>query len=502
MGRKRWPRHTLSRADAAGKITTASNSWTVSPSVYTQSYQSHTTIKSATPLLDITSKPKESVSTDLAIQTDPTTQEALENSSLSEFNTESVNNLLLSKTSFKKRHNTFHISSLPKHTEMNTKLPPTVIFENKTTLATESNSENICKLVDASVQVDPFLIDLADQTITTETLSDLVDLKRPYYDSYIYMYIDRLREITHKQVQSKDISKEASSVQNLAKDQFNHDEALWQAVSCSICLELYSAPYTLQCGHSYCFHCLQKWCKQQPETSKIKCPACRTLLNLKPHPNSIVQELVDVVIDRLPLSEREIQKERIESLRKSSKLVDTPWESLCAPSTVMDFDDLVPRCSVCTWEVVDGTCVRCGIAYYLSNDELSQDQDSYNEGVNSIDRNRMNARGSDSDSSDPIHVNSRGLNFSSDQLSVSHSSDSEVSSYDDGEGFVVDDDDMGSVQDCFDSDVESSQSDDDKASVQDTSMYDQDEPLQIDYTISQRTRRLTRIVDTDESDED
>ncbi|XP_013921878.1 PREDICTED: E3 ubiquitin-protein ligase RNF135 [Thamnophis sirtalis] len=42
-------------------------------------------------------------------------------------------------------------------------------------------------------------------------------------------------------------------------------------LQCSICLELLSNPATVQCGHSFCLHCIRKWVAEgQPE-----CPNCK-----------------------------------------------------------------------------------------------------------------------------------------------------------------------------------------------------------------------------------
>jgi len=46
-----------------------------------------------------------------------------------------------------------------------------------------------------------------------------------------------------------------------------------EAITCGICIQLYTDPRRLTCGHSYCLICLQQF---QKSTSRQKeCPVCR-----------------------------------------------------------------------------------------------------------------------------------------------------------------------------------------------------------------------------------
>lgn len=46
---------------------------------------------------------------------------------------------------------------------------------------------------------------------------------------------------------------------------------------CAICMECFIKPATLECGHTFCFECINQWKFTRNETEKIICPICRYL---------------------------------------------------------------------------------------------------------------------------------------------------------------------------------------------------------------------------------
>merc|ERR1712002_489027 len=53
----------------------------------------------------------------------------------------------------------------------------------------------------------------------------------------------------------------------------NHPEGLALELTCPICLELFSEPVSLPCGHIYCFACVQTMGEGLDQHS---CPECQT----------------------------------------------------------------------------------------------------------------------------------------------------------------------------------------------------------------------------------
>lgn len=65
-------------------------------------------------------------------------------------------------------------------------------------------------------------------------------------------------------------------------------QALEEDLTCSICMEFFLAPISLQCGHSFCSMCVIPWWKEGSATGN-KCPYCQT--NLASPPSEVLRTL-------------------------------------------------------------------------------------------------------------------------------------------------------------------------------------------------------------------
>ncbi|RXM32946.1 E3 ubiquitin-protein ligase TRIM58 [Acipenser ruthenus] len=45
--------------------------------------------------------------------------------------------------------------------------------------------------------------------------------------------------------------------------------------SCSVCLDLFTEPATIPCGHSFCLDCIGSYWDQNDQTGVYSCPQCR-----------------------------------------------------------------------------------------------------------------------------------------------------------------------------------------------------------------------------------
>jgi hypothetical protein len=70
-------------------------------------------------------------------------------------------------------------------------------------------------------------------------------------------------------------------------------------VTCSICDQLLYEPWTLGCGHTYCYSCLCNWFV--PNRRKKTCPECRTKVKQMPAPNFLVKQMVEIFTKRVEL---------------------------------------------------------------------------------------------------------------------------------------------------------------------------------------------------------
>jgi hypothetical protein len=78
---------------------------------------------------------------------------------------------------------------------------------------------------------------------------------------------------------------------------------LKNVITCGICMDIFAIPHILECGHSYCFFCLQSWfLKGRNEQKSLQCPCCRHCLTTPPYQNLAMQEFIEVHLRILIIS--------------------------------------------------------------------------------------------------------------------------------------------------------------------------------------------------------
>lgn len=56
-------------------------------------------------------------------------------------------------------------------------------------------------------------------------------------------------------------------------------------ISCRVCVRPLYEPYTISCGHTFCYSCLSQWFAN---STKKTCPDCRTMVTQQPAPAYLV----------------------------------------------------------------------------------------------------------------------------------------------------------------------------------------------------------------------
>ncbi|MGH0182569.1 UNVERIFIED_CONTAM: hypothetical protein FKN15_009731 [Acipenser sinensis] len=112
--------------------------------------------------------------------------------------------------------------------------------------------------------------------------------------------------------------------------------------SCSVCLDLFTEPATIPCGHSFCLDCIGSYWNQSDQTGLYSCPQCRETFTPRPalRKSNVIIELVE-----------ELKKTRTLSSKKES----------AAPSPVSAESGGVP-CDFCPGEIKRGavrSCLTC-----------------------------------------------------------------------------------------------------------------------------------------------
>lgn len=163
-----------------------------------------------------------------------------------------------------------------------------------------------------------------------------------------------------------------------------HIEDMRALVQCKICLKPFYEPFTLSCGHTYCYSCLSSWLGGSHNRAKSRnCPDCRSIIRTEPCPNYTLRDLVHMFLNRAELlpedetiQEHEAGKADEAAVLASDKsgrglfkgiftrprlaIGNRPPHLPIAEHPIWDEDDHVERCPNCTFELEDGMCNHCG----------------------------------------------------------------------------------------------------------------------------------------------
>ncbi|QSS62225.1 hypothetical protein I7I51_04402 [Histoplasma capsulatum] len=163
-------------------------------------------------------------------------------------------------------------------------------------------------------------------------------------------------------------------------------------IYCGVCVKLLYEPFTLACGHTFCYSCLTQWFVSHQR--KKTCPDCRASVSAQPAPAYLIREIVHTFITRAELLENDgttkehllnkrAETEKMESDKSSTDPVNGGLFQGCFKcplplnEPINDIADGVTRCPHCAWELEDGGCLHCGyMVDGLSDSDISDDDDS------------------------------------------------------------------------------------------------------------------------------
>ncbi|KAJ2524547.1 E3 ubiquitin ligase [Coemansia sp. RSA 2049] len=122
------------------------------------------------------------------------------------------------------------------------------------------------------------------------------------------------------------------------------------SLQCSICLETFSQPHSLGCGHTFCMECLKQWLAQS-----MQCPTCRSPVQQRPSIAFVIQD----VLQCLGHEDRCLSS----SARATSGSGNQdPWRQLFPLPTSGNSGGSYERCRVCTrWTLRGGACPHCDL---------------------------------------------------------------------------------------------------------------------------------------------
>lgn len=164
-------------------------------------------------------------------------------------------------------------------------------------------------------------------------------------------------------------------------------EELRSSITCKVCFRLLYEPFTIACGHTYCYSCLNEWFGRN-EARKKTCPDCRAVIKQLPAPAYTIKNILQVYLQHPEyLPEGETAAQHVELQGQETALVDAHKNNVAggglfrgtfgkkiAPQPIMDEEDGVQRCPFCTWELEPGSgplCPRCGEAHEAGSDSYT-----------------------------------------------------------------------------------------------------------------------------------
>lgn len=170
-------------------------------------------------------------------------------------------------------------------------------------------------------------------------------------------------------------------------------------VTCRVCVRPLFEPYTIECGHTFCYSCLARWFERNRITKS--CPDCRADVLRPPAPAYLVRDLTQIFTNRaelMPVGEstqehKEWQEEEAALVERDKAIPGLKGGLFrgCFRLTrrrptaaIRDDEDGVDRCPRCAWELQDGLCENCEYPEGIDSSEMSEidghgywDEDQY-----------------------------------------------------------------------------------------------------------------------------
>ncbi|KAL4978028.1 hypothetical protein BDW66DRAFT_130802 [Aspergillus desertorum] len=164
----------------------------------------------------------------------------------------------------------------------------------------------------------------------------------------------------------------------------SHVDDIRSLLQCGICIRPLYEPFTIACGHTFCYGCLTSWFAEGK--NQKTCPDCRAPVNSQPAPAYLVRAVVQLFTSRAELldkgetTEQHIahQTEEAERLEADKNNKDPKEGGIFRgifnrtrqrpAQPIYDLEDGVVRCPYCAHELEADDCLNCG---YRNDDSVS-----------------------------------------------------------------------------------------------------------------------------------
>ncbi|KAK2748287.1 E3 ubiquitin ligase [Myotisia sp. PD_48] len=158
-----------------------------------------------------------------------------------------------------------------------------------------------------------------------------------------------------------------------------HVDDIRALIYCGICMKPLYEPFTISCGHTFCYSCLLQWFTSNPHIKT--CPGCRAQIRDIPAPAYLVRDIVHMIVARSELADtnenvaeheanklaelEKVERDRNNEDPETGGLFQGCFRKRARPRPIRDPYDDVDRCPHCIWELEEGECLQCG---YVESD--------------------------------------------------------------------------------------------------------------------------------------
>lgn len=143
----------------------------------------------------------------------------------------------------------------------------------------------------------------------------------------------RKRDFIEKDIFQKNKKSKKNEIEDLSINVSFFEKNLEETLKCSICLSIMCNPHSLQCGHNFCYNCIENHiysCKEGNEKCDVVCPYCKTIIFYPPHANYALKNVIDVYckivknesVKEKKIIEDELNKKEFDELEKLKKTAE------------------------------------------------------------------------------------------------------------------------------------------------------------------------------------
>ncbi|KAI8816713.1 uncharacterized protein EV422DRAFT_581244 [Fimicolochytrium jonesii] len=141
--------------------------------------------------------------------------------------------------------------------------------------------------------------------------------------------------------------------------------SLQDHLACPVCTDYFVLPFTLDCGHVFCYECLDQWFAHlDVDGSEPKCPTCRERIVSRPRKDRVLARLVEECVEKKTDADSLRICLRIETSSATLEKLSHPFPNFLWPVFHRSSEGNLTQLN-------NGSCERCGQDYWAETSDLA-----------------------------------------------------------------------------------------------------------------------------------